>query len=303
MQASYGESQIVVNGSNLGRVRVLSVHPLSALYPRIGLRLGVTLHESDVEFLPGRPRKRFSIRVPVGEFRLSEHGDVIGPVYSLGGHDVAESSIHAHERQVELACDLDEARLEQIEVARDGGPPTFWIAAWPVVADSTGSLPLLVQCSPIRTDVPRDSWIAVLSKLQRRRIALLEVSFSPAEVSRFEAAISHIRHAHERIRVGEYDDTLLCCRRALEALSGSLQARSAAEITELLSRAVGDRQSSAYASIYSQLKALANATVHRGGPSELYSRAEARFAVSLAEQLIMLCGALTSELEGDEQPG
>src|SRR5438067_398839 len=113
--SSFGENDVLVGARIVGRIRVLEVFQGSALFPRLVIRLGVTLHDSPKnEFGPGRPIQAFELRDLDGDLRLEEHGKTASYLQWSGQRRFVRSSSHASESQLELGCDLDAFRIEKI---------------------------------------------------------------------------------------------------------------------------------------------------------------------------------------------
>jgi hypothetical protein len=297
--STFGEDPITVNGRLVGKLRLLGLYTPKALFPRIVFRVGVSLQDSvKDEFSPGRSIEKFEMRALSGEWRLSEHDQTIGRLYWIGHHRHVRSASYPSEANVEVACDLDEALVEQIEERRDGGEPNFWVAFWPSLVDASGYLD--TDSRPFRIQIPRDQWLAALAGLTQRQIAVLEVGFPAAERDFFQAAIGHARQARQRLLQGDYDEAVASCRRALEAVTGALGAEPTAEaVATLLSSRSDIKRAEVYAGMFKRIKDLGNYTIHRAEAPGKYSRAEARFTIGVTEQLIALIGALTAPIQTD----
>ena len=96
--SSFGESELLVISRIVGRIRVLDLDQGSALFPRIIVRLGVTLHDNPKnEFTPGRPIEAFELRDVRGEVRLEEHAKVVGSLLWAGPPRFVRSSSYGAE--------------------------------------------------------------------------------------------------------------------------------------------------------------------------------------------------------------
>ena len=122
---SLGEGEIQISSTIVGKARVLNIFADSAVFPRLGLTIGVTLYE--------RPEATagLEMRDAEGELRLSERGDAVGAVQWAGARRFVRASNYGSENQLRFVCDLDHWRLEQVERRRAGAAPTFWLAIWP----------------------------------------------------------------------------------------------------------------------------------------------------------------------------
>ncbi len=166
--SSYGEAEITVSARLVGKMRLLSIYPASAVYPRLGMGLGCTLHDNPTaEFAEGRPIEAFELRELAGELRLTEKGDTIGPIVWAGPRRYVRSSSYGSENQLDLMCDLDALRLERIEEHRDGGEPVLWLVLWPTLADQHGFLD--ADLHPIQVRIPRDRWLEFIAAVRDQR--------------------------------------------------------------------------------------------------------------------------------------
>lgn len=290
---SYGEAEIMVSSRIVGRMRVLYFFRAPAIYPRLGIKLGCTLHESTkAEFEPGRPITQFELRGLSGELRLQELADTVCTVEWAGQRRHVRSSDYGNESQIDGVCDLDAYRLERIEALRNGAEPSFWLALWPILTDQQG--PLDAGIRPIRLTVPRERWLEFLSSVRDDAWAVLEVPFSASDAARFQAALTHVRNARKRIDTGDYDDAVAACRRSIEALAGELGVnRSLDQFVPLLETWTDERRAKEYGGIISRIKQLAGYAIHDFGQPVTYSRAEARFVVATTEHLLAMVGALS----------
>ena len=150
--SSFGESELLVISRIVGRIRILDLYHGLALFPRIIIRLGVTLHDNPKnEFSPGRPIQAFELRDVRGEIRLEEHAKVVGALHWAGPPRFVRSSSYGAENQVELACDLDALRVERIEEHRVGREAVFgWLSGRPLWM-STGFLTAAFSLCELRS--------------------------------------------------------------------------------------------------------------------------------------------------------
>ena len=192
-------------------------------------------------------------------------------------------------------CDLDTYRLERIEDHRKGDEPVFWLELWSSLFDKHGQLDSDIR--PIRIIIPRDRWVDFLSVVRDENFAILEVAYSTAEAARFEAAINHIKKARSRIDQGEYDEAVGNCRKSIEALCQELEVgNNVDDLLPFLQNRTDDKRAKEYIGIISRIKQLAGYAIHEFGKPVKYSRAEARFVVNTTENILVLVGALSKQL-------
>ncbi len=275
----------------VGRVRVLDVASAPAIFPRLVIRLGATLHDSPKnDFAPGRPIEAFEVRDLQGELRLGERGMAVASLHWAGHRRFVRSSSYGGENEISLSCDLDPFRLERLEEYRAGGEALFSLALWPTLVDAHG---FLGDIHLLRLVIPRDKWVEVLGALTDSHVTLLEVRRPHLQAPEFNAAIGHIREARTRVDHGDFDESVACCRRAIEALAKALNiSHEAAGLEETLAKITDTKRGKVYASIVSKLKELANYTIHRHEAAGKYTRAEAQFAVGSTEHALALMAAL-----------
>ncbi len=290
--SSFGESELLVGSRIVGRVRALDVVSGSAIFPRLDIRLGFALHDSPkYEFGPDRPIQAFEVRDVRGELRLEENAKTVGYLHWAGARRFVRSTSYGAENDVLLVCDLDSSRMEMIEEHRAGRDSLFWLALWPSLVDEHGFLDCDVR--PLRVAIPREKWIAVVGSLTHARVTLLEVKRPRLEAPEFEAAIGHIMEARTRVDRGDFDESVACCRRAIEALSRALDiGHKAASLEGSLGAVTDEKRAKAYAGIVSRVKELGNYTIHRSEAPGRYSRTEAQFVVGTTEHVLALLAGL-----------
>src|SRR3989442_563572 len=290
--SSFGENELLVISRIVGRIRVLDLSHASAVFPRLIVRLGIALHEDPKnEFSPGRPIQAFEVRDIHGELRLEEHAKVVGSLHWAGPPHFVRSSSYGAENQIELACDLDSLRIERIERHRAGREALFWLALWPSLVDAHGFLDCNIQ--PLRAAIPRDKWVGVLGSLTDARVTLLEVARPQLEAPEFDAAIGHLKQARTRVDHGDFDESVACCRRAIESITKALNiGHEAADLEKSLGAVSDEERGKAYAGIVSRLKGLANYAIHRSEAPGRYSRVEAQFVVGSTEHSLALLAGL-----------
>ncbi|SRR5258706_802561 len=295
MVSSFGENELSVSSRIIGRVRLLDVFAVSALFPRLMFRFGITLHESSKDFFaPNRPIQGFEIRDLRGEVKLDEHQNVVGSLVWIGPRRFVRSTSYGSENHVETVCDLDRGRLEKLEQHRAGREPMLWLALWPTLVDAHGFLDCDLQ--PIRAAIPRDKWVSILDTLIDTKSALLEITYPTLESPEFEAAVGHIRDARSRVNRGDFDEAIAACRRAIESFFNAVNiGHKANELEQILASITDDSRGKAYAGIVSRLKELGNVSVHRSEASGRFTRAEALFVVGAVEQTFALLASLLSQ--------
>lgn len=302
--SSYGENEIQCSSFTIGKVRVLNIHAAQAIFPRLGMTVGIGLY--DVSTGQHSPLKFAYEMIDItGELRLKESQDIVGSIAWTGARGAIQCLAQAHESQIHMSCDLDLQRLEQIERWRNGTPPTFWVQFWPLLVAEGKRVPN-VEARAFRVDVPREAWLDFYSKVGGRQFDVLEIQFSPRTAGQFQAALGHLRKAREKISNGDYDAAVETCRKAVEAMLGNLPEPTGdnAQLSEgdraglkrFLASRLDEKRATAYSGIQSHLKALMNRSVHAFGTDPIYSRAEANFIVRTTESLLMLLGNLTADL-------
>ena len=293
MQSSFGEGDITIGNLHVGKFRVLDVVAAPAIYPRLGIKLGCSLHDNPKhEFGTDRPVEAFEVRDLSGELRLSEHADTVGTLLWAGSHRHVRSSGYGQENELNTVCDLDAGRIERLEQHRDGGEQVLWVVLWATMHDQKGFLDSKVQ--PFRIQIPRDRWLSVIEQIRKQRISIVEVAFSEAEDARFQRAADHLREAHNRVDRGDYSEAVACCRRVLESLTSQLDIENTTDaVRQFLETRTDPRLAEQYAGLVTRIKNLANLAVHHTGEPVEYSRTGARFVVGITEQFAVLVASLS----------
>src|SRR5574341_283622 len=290
--SSFGEKELFVNSRTIGRIRILGIHTGQAAFPRLVFSLGVSLQDVPADqYAPQQPIQEYEMRDLRGELRLEEYAKALGSIHWAGSRRHVRSSANAYENQIEAVCDLDWIRIETLEDYRAGNEPVLWVALWPTLVDAHGFLDC--EIGVIRADVPRDSWLQVLSALTDSRREVLEVQRPVLDSPEFDAAIGHIRESRTRVGRGDFDEAVAACRRALESAAKALDVPSkAGGIEQALAAVTDDKRAKAYAGIVAKLKDLANYSIHRHEAPGRYTRTEAMFVIGATEHAIALLASL-----------
>lgn len=293
---SLGESDLMIDSRIVGKFRVESMHADPAIYPRLGMTLRCQLLDGKQdEYTTRTPLVGFKLRDLSGELRLSQHGDAIGSVRWTGQRGDVASTRYLHEHHLALVCDLDPWRIESIEERRKGEAPTFWLEIWPSIVREGQQL--ISQLQPIRLDVPRDQWLGFLGRVRHGRFEILEIPFPSDEPEAFKRALEHTKTARLRIDLGDYDEAVGNCRKAIEVVSQCFPKRDGEEdgLQGALAERTDGRRAKEYVGIIARLKQLAGFAHHDLGAGGVeYSRVEAQFLVRTTECMLALVGKLTS---------
>jgi len=287
---SFGEGDIIINSTTAGRFSVKNMFVGSAIFPRLHITIGCTLNDTpDRSKPPAFPGLQLAdLR---GELQLSEGGHAIGRVewareqYRVTGN--------AYEHQLEMSCDLDQARMEAIERWRNGKEPVFYLQLWPTLVGTDG-LYNQAQSRTIRASVPRDLWLDVLSRLQNNRWMLVEIEVSAGKGEIARAAAEQVDEAWKKIDQGEFDSAVMCCRKAMDAIDRLMPKgdgdQKAEPMRKLLEEGISEKRGEHYAGMLSKLRRLAAHAAHEFDNLP-FSRAEARLIASTTANFIALIGS------------
>ncbi|MHB0964281.1 MAG: hypothetical protein ACYC5V_13860 [Gemmatimonadaceae bacterium] len=285
---SFGEAEVVVNSTIVGRIRITALYADPALYPRLVLKVSVGLRDVAPSVMQGVPQlQNYALTDLYGELRLGPAQEAVGPLSWCGDRRSIQSSGTGAETVVTCSCDLDAARLEQIERRRNGAAPRFFITLWPVLVSSEGRLHC--QVPNIELLVPRETWLDFLRAAGSSEFEVLEVQYGPAEREYFKRGLAFVREAREKVGAGEYDDAVGLCRKVLEAAGHEHEAGKGIDaLKALLERSASGKRGGEYAGIVTKLKQLAVDAHHDFGAPMTYSRAEAQFIIRVTESLLSL---------------
>lgn len=295
--ASVGEADVAVNSRIVGKVRVLRLSADPAIYPRLVLECGFTLYDDpEAQFAAGVPATGYEVIDVTGELRLAEHSSCVAPVYwNAADRNVRPNSPRPYEQQIRLVADLDPWRLARIEAARGPNSPVFWLALWLGFVAANGQH-YRDKVIAFRLDVAREHWLQFLAAVHHDEFEVIEVRYDKSKADRFRKALQETASARSRIMAGDYNEAVTACRRALEAVSGESDiGKTAEDWKQTLAPRSDERRAGGYAGVFSNLKLLANVTVHPGGAPTVYSRSEALFVLRTTENLLALLGDLTSK--------
>lgn len=284
---SLGEAEILIGSQRVGKFRALSLYAAPAVYPRLGIRIGCTLHDLGGRRLGTGPELvSLELRELLGDLRLTENADAIGPVFWAGQRRFVRSSSYGDESQIELFCDLDPWRLEQIEERRGGESPRFWLQLWPTITATGQATDAEIRAFPVT--VPREQWHEFLARSGAGRYELLEIRYSAREADEFRRASQRLREAHELLENGEFDDAVGRCRMAIDALGHEVPLEGKDPIAALLIHATDKHRAEQYLGLRSKIKQLSSFAHHEFGTPVRYSRPEAQFVIRITESFIAL---------------
>jgi len=289
---TYGEQDVVLNSTRVGRLRVLGVFATAAIFPSLGIRLGVQLEKLQrTHAQDPTPEGELQLRDLSGELRLMQFGDAIGSLRWTGRrHGVRSGSF---EIQIELACDLDPWRVSRIEAHRDGQSPQLWLQLSPVLLACTEWHDADVPAFAI--SISREEWLAILEKWGVARYAILEVPCAPMDVVRFHRAIEHLTDCRHAFVEGRFNESVAQCRLAIDAAFFAVDAEEGERkgtLGDRISDSVPDERKKEYATLLGALKELTNDPHHTSRERLSYLRSEAAFILHVTEHLLALFGAL-----------
>jgi len=291
---SIGETEILIESTIVGKVRVQHLTALDALRPRIGLLVGVDLNPIDGSFHSGQPRPdQYWLTDLGGDLRVSEKGPSIGIVQWIGAHREVRALPYPSESQLQLACDLDAWSLERLEAHRDGKDLGLWIELWPRLEHPGGYLSASIR--GFRLAVPRADWLRLLEGVGYGTYELLELRIPDGNSDLAHRAIEGLRDAQRRLWAGDHGGALTECRKAVEALESLAPG---GKLNELLAGPIHPERAKAYAGIASRLKAIASTAVHDYGREATFSRTEIGFLIRTTASLASL--VLEAAPEGAE---
>jgi hypothetical protein len=279
---SFGETDILINSTGVGVLSVSSIAPGTAIFPRLNITIGYLLRTSSGG-PPGPRYSDFELRDLRGELRLEERSHAIGRIEWAADKQIVKSD--GFERPLEMLCDLDAQTLEAVERRRNGKEPVFYIQLWPTIVGSSESY--RSECRSLRMSVPRDRWMEVLSAIGRNDQIIVEVDLSKDDKGEFRRACEHVQKAREQIDKGDFDNSAISCRRAIDAVTNVFPPAKEKEdpIKGFVESALNEHRVAAYAAAASVVRRFGGSAAHDYDPIPL-SRAEARLVLSTTANLI-----------------
>jgi hypothetical protein len=305
MSTSFGEKEILFGSYIIGKATVRSFHAAQAIFPRLTMMIGISLHDvADEEHAPKEIKRPYVMSDITGELRLKEMQEIVAPLFWTGDKHFVRCTKRGNETQVMMACDLDFQRIELIERWRQGKPPVFWLQLWPTLMASGERLDW-AECRAFEVKVTREAWMEFYSQVGGGKSDVIEVQFSAKEAEQFKAAVGQVRKARAQIADGDYDGAVLTCRKAIEQIFKDLPDLDAQDVTEsdakdspirkFFRMTTDAERGAAYVGILSRIKALSNIAAHGVAAKVIFTREEAQFTLRTTESLLALIGRLASK--------
>jgi hypothetical protein len=289
MQQSLGEEIVTINSHIVGKIRVLHMNPIAALFPCLRLTLGVTLSTPKSGFSGVPIPTGFQLRDLRGELRLSEHGNIAGHLEWVGHRRFVRPD--SHENQISMQCDLDRWRVHRIESWRKGKPPRFWLQLWPSLVGPSEWYDSDIQAFAV--EVPQQAWLDTLAQWGTTRWSVLEVPYSTADREEFERALDHVSHAVSRIDAGDYTIAVSECRLAIDAMFSALDRDGKKErFAQRLNNSVPAERAEQYSALLKALKDVTQKPHHTSTDPVAFRRSEALFVVQTVQHVLALVGDL-----------
>jgi hypothetical protein len=295
---SFGEQHLDVEDySRCGTVRVLGIYSDSALYPRLGIRLGVTVREilpsGDMPALRQGGLTKYEVTIREGELRLDNGGPLVGLLRPTQADTEFRSSQYHSESHTALAVDLDLARIEAIEKYRAGRPASLSLIVWPTAVTREGKR-LRIAMGPLLFEIPHDKWAQFLSDVKYGDYEIIEMKRPTIDGPAFAEVRAQLDLARQRIINGQYNSALAALRTGWDRFYEETRADGRPPIEQMLVAATDEVRGAAYVTIMKQAKEICHKAVHKPEASIPITRAEAVFVLRTAEN----CMALVGELVG-----
>jgi hypothetical protein len=165
---SLGEAPITCGSQTIGKASVKHVYAYPAVYPCLGLTVGVALYHLSERLSQQQPPLRdYEIHDLNGTIGIGDAHTIVGTVNWIGPNRYVRSSDFPSDYDLTFTCDLDFGLLERMESIRGRNAPRFWLSLWPTVVHAGGFL--RVEFGQVDFVVPRDTWIDALQKIRGDR--------------------------------------------------------------------------------------------------------------------------------------
>ena len=294
--ATYTTGNLMIGHYLAGEVSLEGVQADRAAYPRLRLLVNWRLHS-----LRGEPQSApqvYGLAGVAGQLWLQESARVIGTVVRVDSAATIWSSDKPSPETTQLVCDLDVARVETIELERNGRVPRFMLDLWPTLLDPEG--PMVCGLGRMNFEIPRDEWLRILELMRGWRFEIMEIRYPPTDVKPYERAFALSKKAREFLDTGHFDEAAAASRRVIEALQIHFEVTGRDEENGWKAFfTVPGREKVAveYGKIFSATKKLAGFAIHelKQLPPN-YSRAEAFAIVRIVENLMAVVADLAPTL-------
>lgn len=291
--ASLGETQLMIHNYAVGWIRVLDLHAVPSLRPRVGFTVGIRLEPSRAAAFVDDSGDATQLTGLAADFRSLRDNRHITELVWSGTRVEITSATPSAESQVRLAGDLDPYVIEEIEKQRDGRAPEFLIQFWPTIRVAGRLSP--ATSDPAALKLSRDDWIAFRASALGGIVDILEIAYPKREADAFRRAEAKLTEARDHLQRGNYDQAVALCRNVIEALMRELPPGETDPIAEALRSRTDQKRAAEYKGIVSRLKQLAAMAHHEFGAPVAFTRVEALFMVRTTAAFLALLGGLLEQ--------
>jgi HEPN domain-containing protein len=258
------------------------------LRPRLKLQVGAK-NEHD---------KRLMLLSLFGPCMVSGRGGIMGQ-YMIGNFTIEQpvmvpvTTPQSQPMPIYLAMDLDQHLVRRIEELRDGGDLQLTITlycAWAAIGP-TGEFAEPIMDSQTVTDrdrsqtirIPQTDWLRTLEGLRYGKYTVFEIETPlPPTNDVLAEAVEHLSQARRLFDEGNYEESMVRCRRAIDAAVENIEAKTGRKLAEIMES--GSR-AEFVKGLASKTKTFVAPAAHSGEeptPPEPKNREDARLAVLMA---------------------
>ena len=259
-----------------------------ALGPRLRLHVGMRSEHQRLLTLLNVVGQCLLVWGASGEYKVGNFGLETLPVL------LPAETPRSQPGPLTLVMDLDEQMIRRIEEFRNGGDLLLRIVLytlWASVDGTSGNFVEPVSDAQSVTDrdqsqtisVPQTVWLKILEGLRYGKYTVFEIETPAPPLNDVLAeAIEHLTQANRLFHEGNYEESMIRCRRAIESAVDKIKRKSGRQLSDILG---SDSRAQLISGLATKTNKFLAPTAHSGEesrPPEPKNREDARLANIMA---------------------
>lgn len=238
-----------------------------------------------------------------GELQVRGEGGTgdAGRLFPQGPQIVLHPQITPREQMI-LEC--SRSRVEAIEELRAGRGLAFTMWLRGSMVEKDGRLQPFAE--QVHHEINQSAWLQVLEQIKYMRTLLLEVQLLNDAQAGESAFYQHLKHAHRALMLGNWRESVGCCRDVLESLAKGLGEEAdqavSARVSELLKGSRGWDKSQRFRAVRQAMLAIVSAARHADEVTQAieWSRSDAQVILTMTATILQRAIGLAQAQEKTE---